>query len=40
MTERLYYTDPYLQEFDATLVDTVSHEGKTALVLELPPVRR
>lgn len=34
MTERLYYTDPYLQEFDATLVDTVSHEGRTALVLD------
>ena len=34
MTERLYYNDPYLQEFDATLVDTVSHEGKTALVLD------
>ena len=34
MTERLYYTDPYLREFDARLVDTVSHEGKTALVLD------
>jgi alanyl-tRNA synthetase len=34
MTERLYYTDPYLREFDATLVDTASHEGKTALVLD------
>jgi alanyl-tRNA synthetase len=34
MTERLYYTDPYLREFDATLVDTVSHEGSTALVLD------
>ena len=34
MTERLYYTDPYLREFDATLVDTVSHEGQTALVLD------
>ena len=33
-TERLYYTDPYLREFDATLVDTVSHEGQTALVLD------
>ena len=33
-TERLYYTDPYLREFDATLVDTVSHDGKTALVLD------
>jgi len=34
MTERLYYTDPYLREFDATLVDTVSHEGRTALILD------
>jgi alanyl-tRNA synthetase len=34
MTERLYYADPYLREFDADLVDTVSHEGKTALVLD------
>jgi alanyl-tRNA synthetase len=33
-TERLYYTDPYLREFDATLVDTVSHEDRTALVLD------
>lgn len=34
MTERLYYSDPYLKEFDAELIDTVSHEGKTALVLD------
>src|SRR5690348_15702906 len=34
MTERLYYTDPYQREFDATLIDTVSHEGQTALVLD------
>ena len=34
MTERLYYTDPYLREFDATLIDTVSHDGRTALVLD------
>ncbi len=33
-TERLYYSDPYLREFDATLIDTVSHEGRTALVLD------
>jgi alanyl-tRNA synthetase len=33
-TERLYYTDPYLREFDANLLDTVSHQGKTALVLD------
>lgn len=34
MTERLYYRDPYLREFDATLLDTVSYEGQTALVLD------
>ena len=34
MTEKLYYPDSYLKEFDAQLVDTVSHEGKTALVLD------
>jgi alanyl-tRNA synthetase len=34
MTERLYYNDPYLREFDATLADTVSYEGRTALVLD------
>ena len=34
MTERLYYLDPYLREFDATLVDTISHDGRTALVLD------
>jgi len=34
MTERLYYTDPYLREFDANLIDTVSHDGQTALVLD------
>jgi alanyl-tRNA synthetase len=33
-TERLYYTDPYLREFEATLIDTVSHDGQTALVLD------
>jgi len=33
-TERLYYTDPFLREFDANLLATVSHEGKTALVLD------
>jgi len=33
-TQRLYYTDPYMREFDANLVETVSHEGKTALVLD------
>ena len=34
MTERLYYSNPYLKAFDATLLDTVSHEGRTALVLD------
>ena len=34
MTEKLYYADPYLREFDAQLIDTASHEGKTALVLD------
>src|SRR5215213_9689320 len=34
MTERLYYHDPYRREFDAELVGTVSHEGRTALVLD------
>jgi alanyl-tRNA synthetase len=34
VTERLYYPDSYVREFDATLVDTVSHEGRTALVLD------
>ena len=34
MTEKLYYPDSYLKEFDAQLVDTVSHDGKTALVLD------
>jgi alanyl-tRNA synthetase len=34
MTERLYYRDPYLREFDATLLDTVSYEGQTALILD------
>ena len=33
-THRLYYTDPYLREFDANLIETVSYEGKTALVLD------
>ena len=34
MTERLYYTDPYLREFDATVVEAVTHDGKPALVLD------
>lgn len=34
MTERLYYHDAYLREFDAAVVETTSHDGKTALVLD------
>ena len=34
MTERLYYNDSYCREFDAELLETVSHEGRTALVLD------
>src|SRR6188768_2977447 len=34
MTQKLYYSDSYLNEFDAQLVDTASREGKTALVLD------
>ena len=34
MTERLYYHDPYLREFDAAIVETTTHEGKTAVVLD------
>jgi alanyl-tRNA synthetase len=34
MTDRLYYHDPYLRDFDATVIETTSHEGKTAVVLD------
>jgi alanyl-tRNA synthetase len=34
MTDRLYYDDPYLSEFDATVVETTTHEGRTAVVLD------
>jgi alanyl-tRNA synthetase len=34
MTERLYYHDPYLREFDAVIVETTSHEGRAAVVLD------
>ncbi|HEY7056107.1 MAG TPA: DHHA1 domain-containing protein [Vicinamibacterales bacterium] len=34
MTERLYYTDPYLREFDAVVVERTSHDGRPALVLD------
>jgi alanyl-tRNA synthetase len=33
MTERLYYTDPYLRVFDAEVVEHSTHEGQVALVL-------
>ena len=34
MTERLYYHDPYLREFDAAIVETTTYEGRAALVLD------
>ena len=34
MTERLYYHDPYLAEFDANVVEQTTHEGKAAVVLD------
>jgi alanyl-tRNA synthetase len=34
MTERLYYHDSYLREFEARVVETTTHEGRTALVLD------
>jgi alanyl-tRNA synthetase len=34
MTERLYYHDPYLREFEADVVERTAHEGKVALVLD------
>ncbi len=34
MTDRLYYHDPYLREFEATVLETTIHEGKTAVVLD------
>ncbi len=34
MTDRLYYTDPYLREFDASVVERVSHDGRPAVVLD------
>ncbi|HEX5473548.1 MAG TPA: DHHA1 domain-containing protein [Vicinamibacterales bacterium] len=34
MTERLYYADPYLGEFDASVVATLTHEGRPAVVLD------
>jgi alanyl-tRNA synthetase len=34
MTERLYYHDPYLREFDANVTGTIAHEGRTAVTLD------
>src|SRR4051812_16333656 len=34
MTERLYYTEPYLREFAARVVERTSHEGQEAVVLD------
>ena len=34
MTERLYYTDPYLREFDAAIVERTAHDGRPAVVLD------
>ena len=34
MTERLYYNDSYLREFDADVVETLTHEGRPAVVLD------
>lgn len=34
MTERLYYTDPYLREFDAEVIDVGEADGRRAIVLD------
>src|SRR5260221_660756 len=34
MTDRLYYHDSYVHEFDANVLETIIHEGKTAVVLD------
>ena len=34
MTERLYYTDPYLTEFDAQVLRVEVHDGRPAAVLD------
>jgi alanyl-tRNA synthetase len=34
MTDRLYYTDPYLREFDATVVSVDERDGRTLVVLD------
>jgi alanyl-tRNA synthetase len=34
MTERLYYTDPYCASFQATVMLTLTHEGRPAIILD------
>ena len=34
MTERLYYTDPYLREFDARVVRVADGDGHRSIVLD------
>jgi alanyl-tRNA synthetase len=34
LTDRLYYTDSYLREFDATIVDVISVDGRSAAILD------
>jgi len=34
VSERLYYSDPYLREFDASVVERTSHDGRPAVVLD------
>jgi alanyl-tRNA synthetase len=34
MTTRIYYTDASAREFDATIVDTLTHEGHPAAILD------
>ncbi len=34
MTERLYYTDSYVTEFDARVEEVVEFDGRPALILD------
>ena len=34
MTERLYYQDSFLYEFDAKVIEVCEHAGRLAVVLE------
>jgi alanyl-tRNA synthetase len=34
VTVRLYYQDPYLQHFDATIIETRELDGRSAVVLD------